>query len=472
MPHVLRSLCLAGALLSAISPAAKDIHVNPAIGRDSANGLAAIVSGTNGPVNTIARGLKLAGPGDTVHLAPVLYKESAIFHSRAGEPGRPIVLDGHGATLDGSEPLHLADWQPVSPGLYRNDHLLRTDDAIIGRWYFLFDGKMNHMGRTSKGPHAPLKKPEELAPGEWTFVKEGQPPKGSRATPGAFYLRIDPAKTLTDYHIAAPVRANGVALSGRCAHLLVRNITCTHVYNDGFNIHNWSRDAVFENIRAIDCGDDGFSAHDDCEVRVDGFVSLGNSTGICNVNHSTSQNRRVSIRGCLGHDFYMLGSNRHTLEDSLIESSSLRTLSVVGQSGPNDVCTVTLKNVLIRRVTGTSEILVARNSVLEAEHVTLLGLNLQATGGQVTLRDSIVAGQPPLTITLWKDAQWQADHNAYGVKFLRQGKVFYNAKTFPEYQRATGQDAQSTWVSGPAIDGISNPKFSGIGADWSRLPKP
>ena len=105
-----------------------------------------------------------------MHLAPVRYKEVAVFANKVGEAGRPIILDGHGATLDGADPLKPEDWQLVSPGLYRNDHLLRMDPAILMRWFFVFNGKMNHMGRTSKGTSAELKKPSDLAPGEWTFV--------------------------------------------------------------------------------------------------------------------------------------------------------------------------------------------------------------------------------------------------------------------------------------------------------------
>jgi len=174
--------------LAAASALGRDFHVDPRLGDDRANGLAASITGTNGPVKTIARGLKLAGPGDTVHLAPAVFKESAVFYNRRGEPGRPITLDGHGATLDGSEPLDPAQWREPAPGLFACTNLLRLDDAVIGRWFFLWNGRMNHMGRTAKGPSAPLKPPGELRPGEWTFVKDP-----SRKLPnslqvfGAFY---------------------------------------------------------------------------------------------------------------------------------------------------------------------------------------------------------------------------------------------------------------------------------------------
>src|SRR5579871_3328021 len=71
------------ALLLAISTAtglATDFYVNPTLGNNSANGLAAKVDGSNGPVKTIARGLQLAQPGDTVHLAPAVFPEVAVFN--------------------------------------------------------------------------------------------------------------------------------------------------------------------------------------------------------------------------------------------------------------------------------------------------------------------------------------------------------------------------------------------------------
>jgi hypothetical protein len=125
-----------------------ELHVNPTTGNDANDGRSA-------PVKTIARAIKLAQPGDTIHLAPARYKESAVFANKLGEPDRPITLDGHGAVLDGAEPLNAADWRMTAPGLYRNDHLLPMNPAILMRWFFVFDGKMNHMSRTSKGPSAP-----------------------------------------------------------------------------------------------------------------------------------------------------------------------------------------------------------------------------------------------------------------------------------------------------------------------------
>ena len=451
--HLALGACC-GSLLAG-SAVARDLYVNPATGAAAANGLAASPAGSNGPVKTIARGLKLAGPGDTIHLAPVVFKESATFHNRSGEPGRPIVLDGHGATLDGSDPLNPADWQETATGLYRNDHLLKADDFALIRWFFIFDGRMSHMGRCSKGTRAPFKKPEDLQPGEWSFS----------AAEHAFYVRIAPGQQLADARISAPIRPNGVGFGGTCEHLVVRHLTATHVYNDGFNIHGTTRDLSFEDIRAIDCGDDGFSAHEDCEMRVDGFFASGNATGICSINNSVSDNDHVVIKDCIGHDLFFLDGGRHTVRNCRIFSSAERSITVTGSSKEHTTCTLTLDNVWLRRPVGSNDVSATGGGVLAANHVTLLGASLQVTG-TATLRNSVIAGQPRPKITIAVGAAWQAMNNLYAVRALQAGNTAYTRATFADYQRSTGQDAGSQWAAESARDAAR----AGCGADETKLP--
>ncbi len=434
---------------------ARDFFVNPATGTDSANGLAAAAAGPDGPVKTIARGLKLAGPGDTVHLAPVVFKESATFHNRSGEPGRPLVLDGHGATLDGSEPLHPADWQETAPGLYRNDHLLKADDFVLLRWFFSFDGRISHMGRCSKGTRAPFKKPEDLQPGEWTFSAAGH----------AFYVRIAPGQKLADARIAAPLRANGVGFGGTCQHIVVRHLTATHVHNDGFNIHGTTRDLLFEDIRAIECGDDGFSAHEDCEVRVAGFTATGNATGICSINDSVSDNDQVFIKDCIGHDLFFPECGRHTVRNSRILSSAEHAITVAGRPKEHTGATLVLDNVWVQRASGSNAVSVLAGGTLAATNVTLLGLDLQVSG-TATLQNAIIAGQPQPKINISTGAVWHAENNLYDASTLQSGKTLYTRKTFADYQRASAQDAHSRWAGA----GEHNATPSTRGADESRLP--
>ena len=231
--------------------------------------------GKDADAPTIHHAIKMAVAGDTIYLEPKVYRDYAGFYGKKGEPGKPITLDGHGATLEGSDPIDPSKWREVSPGLFANDDLMPgLSEAVIGRWFFLFDGRMQHMGRTSKGKQAPLKKPEELQAGEWTFVKDPsreKPP--SKAIYGTFYLKVAAGAKLADAKIFAPMRSAGVQMSGDNAHLVIRNITSKHVYNDGFN----SLQAPVEIYDAIFSGPDAarFSL-----VDVPPFVADGTPASI------------------------------------------------------------------------------------------------------------------------------------------------------------------------------------------------
>ncbi|MBX7208771.1 MAG: exo-alpha-sialidase [Verrucomicrobiaceae bacterium] len=324
---------------------------------------------------TIALAIKLAQPGDTIHLEPKVYNDYAGFYGKKGEPGRPITLDGHGATLEGSDPLKVEDWKEVSPGLFANDNLIaRNDDAIIGRWFFLWNGRMNHMGRTSKGRQEPLKRPEELQPNEWTFVKDPsreKPP--SKQIYGTFYLKLPAGKKLADANIRAPMRSAGVQMSGDNAHLVIKNLTATHPYNDGFNIHGDCRACRFENIRAMECGDDGVSAHESAEYSVDGLVSIGNSTGITDTVAAHTSYNRVFIADCLGHDLFFLDNGRYKVTNAIVLSSSQNPFVVTGREGQR--AELIIDNVLLRRLgEHSSPAQVTRTAALTASRFAIENL--------------------------------------------------------------------------------------------------
>ncbi len=360
-------------LLSLSTASARDIHV-----------------GQEAP--TIAAAIKMAQAGDTIHLQPIVYRDYAGFYDKQGEPGQPITLDGHGATLEGSDPLDTTKWKEVSPGLFANDELMpRLDDAVIGRWFFLWNGKMNRMGRTSKGASPPLKKVEELQAGEWTFIKDPsreKPP--SKVIYGTFYIKLAPGQKLAEANIAMPIRSAGVQMSHANAHLVIRNLTATHPYNDGFNIHGDCRDVVFENIRAIECGDDGISAHETAEYRVEGFVSIGNSTGICDTGAARTSYNRVFIADCKGFDLYFLDNGRYKVTNALIFSSSLNPFFVT--SGEDKRCELEMDNVLFRRLGPTKPAFISATSAVRASRLVMENIDFTARG-ELKLENSIINGK-------------------------------------------------------------------------------
>lgn len=329
---------------------------------------------------TINSAIKLAQPGDTIHLAPKVYRDYAGFYGKHGEPGLPITLDGHGATLEGSDPIDPAAWKEVAPGLFANDALMpRLDDAIIGRWFFLWNGRMNHMGRTSKGRSAPLKELAQLQPDEWTFIRSA--PHADAKLPevfGTFYIKLAPGKTLADMTISYPARSSGVQFSGDNSHLIIKNVTATHPYNDGFNIHGDCRNVVFENIRAIECGDDGISAHETAEYRVNGLTSIGNSTGITDTVAARTSYNNVFIADCKGFDLYFLNNGRYKLTNAVILSSAQNPFTVTG--GESEQCDVTLEKVLFRRIGLPASAMIAKTASLRATRLTTEGIDFDLRG--------------------------------------------------------------------------------------------
>lgn len=458
-----RRLCWLVIAMTAAAPGlARDIYVNHETGDDAAAGE------MDTPLRTIALAIQLAGPGDTIHLAPTTtpYRESPTFHDRSGEVGRPITLDGHGATVAGDEPLDPAAWEEVAPGLYRGAPPVSAAPSVIGRWFFLFDGRMERMGRSLKGPKQPWKAPDALQPEEWTWVDGEQ----------MFYLRTPGDRPLAQCDIRAPMRSNGVAVAGRCEHLVIRNLTATHVWNDGFNIHGFSRDVLFQDVRALECGDDGVSAHDECHIRVERMVSMGNSTGACHGNRSVTETTGMCAAGNHGFEYYVLNTGVHELRDSRLICDAAQSVVCVGDEAEGAVCTLRLDNVLVQGTGASDTIKAHRNSVIEAAHITVYGLSISAAGAACALRDSIVAGTPQPGIIVDPHTRWQADRNLYDLQYLRVGDDSWGVAQFATYQAATGQDAASSWATvsfAEPFDGrIVSPVVTGVGADPSRVFAP
>ncbi|MEC5125834.1 DUF1565 domain-containing protein, partial [Verrucomicrobiales bacterium BCK34] len=397
-----------------------DLHVDPEAGNDGNDGRSA-------PVKTIARAMKLAQPGDTIHLTPGTYYESANFTNKHGLPGKPITLDGHGAVLDGSEPVTSAEWTEVSPDLYRRQRIYKTtDDAIVSRWFLLRDGKMQRMNRCSKGPSEDLKKPEDLQPGEWTFVREDD---------DAFYLKLEPGEKLDEANIRYPKRSSAVIQSVTASWLTVKNVTGTHVYNDGFNVHGAQRNLLYENIAAINCGDDGFSAHEDADCQIDGFVSIGNATGLCDTGTSRTHYKNVYISGCHGFDLFFIGW-KHSLENALIESHAARTFWVDGSRlNDGERCQVKLKNVLIKRLGDEpQELRIAKGGQFFAENCTFDGVHVMLTPkGSLEFQNCVFReGKFHPEVQTYPNTIWRGDGNSYDFKTLRVVHKTYTPETFPE----------------------------------------
>jgi len=295
---------------------AETYHVDLVKGNDANPGTADL------PFHTTAKGIAKAQAGDIVVIAKIdsPIRESLLIRQKSGEEGKPITIDGQDNLFTGSDPLKPEDWKPVDglPGVYRNDHLVpglkpadKNNAFVIQRYIMIWDDQPNRMGRTSKGRHEPFVPVAKIQPGQWTYVD----------AEAAFYVAIDPAKTLADYKIETPVRLNGVGISGTCEHWVVKNVKVSRVINDGFNLHGHTRDFVLENIEATECGDDGVSEHEDSELTIHGLVSRRNSTGICHGDQTASWSDHVILEDNYAANLF-LRNGTHVFADSVISAAA------------------------------------------------------------------------------------------------------------------------------------------------------
>ncbi|AWO00344.1 hypothetical protein DLD77_00790 [Chitinophaga alhagiae] len=348
---------------------AQHIYVHPGKGNDAGNG-----SSPQQAVQSLQRAVSLAVPGTVIHLMPTetAWHDFLFFHDRSGTPGKPIIVEGNGVRLSGSVPVNPQEWEHLGNGLYRNDTLfrqLRANMDIVRRYFFLFDGKMERMGRCLKGHNEPFRDPAELKPFEWTFVQ----------AEGAFYLKTDPARTLQELDIKIPVRPTGVQFSGKVHDVIVRNIKCENFYNDGFGITGQVHRVRFEQIQAWYNGDDGISAHADCAFHVEGFISAGNGTGICDTGNSFTTYNNVLIRDCAGVDVYFLNEKPerpayHALRNALVYCAAFRPV-ILEATHPAAGLGILMENVqFLAKEHGDRQVRIAGNVDLKTSRLGAGGL--------------------------------------------------------------------------------------------------
>lgn len=284
-------------------------------------------------------------------------------------------------------------------------------------------------------------------------------------------MQLDPAKRPSDYVVEAPVRSAGVQISGRNENIVIRNLNTQHVYNDGFNIHGYCRGVLLENVSAVECGDDGISAHDDCRIKVDGFSSIGNSTGFCHTNDSHSDSNRVLIRDCLGFDVFVLDTGRHTLTNSIVYSSASSSVVVMGpRAGKDGVvppgsCTLKLRNTAIVRRGRNTSMRFAAGSIVTAENCVFAGFDITADCSSLSLGASIVAGIGDRRgkLTIAEKTRVISLHNLFDADVT--GGQF-------EYLRHEESRSATVKFREPFDGRLAEPTNYRHGVDASKLPKP
>ena len=288
------------------------------------------------PLPTFAHAFNKAKPGDTIYIlpSPQPIRDTIVVRTKSGVAGKPITIDGMNNIFLGTMPLDPKKWKEIKPGYFACK--VQTGFNMANRYYMVWNGKINRMGRYNKARcNVRWKAVDALQPGEWTIVR------GSRVDPNSkrphplynfdYVLRLpEGMKTPAEAKIEEPLtrRISGVNIAKDCNYITFRNIIVKNFLNDGFNIHGNCRNIRFENIAAVECGDDGISAHETSEIFVKNFVAIACSTGACHINKAECHHENVYFERILGKDLFFTQNSWNTFKNVWVKGHSVEGFSL------------------------------------------------------------------------------------------------------------------------------------------------
>ena len=309
----------------------------------------------NAPLGRFSQAIAKAKPGDTIYILPnpTPIRDMIRVKNVSGAPGKPITVDAMNNIFIGTEPLNDKEWKEISPGVFSCKRKMGYNYA--SRFYFVNNGKINRMGRFTKSVGGKgWKNPEKLNPGEWTITDTWTGPKASRPRMREFIFTVrlpEGAKTLADSGIeeVLPHRGNGIGINGESSWINFRNVIVKNFINDGYNIHHNIRNVRFDNIAAVDCGDDGISAHETALIYIKNFVSIGNSTAACHIQQAECHHENIYAEKTLGKDISMHDSVNCTFKNVWINGDAFGGSALYNRKNENIKCSFENVNIFNRQ---------------------------------------------------------------------------------------------------------------------------
>jgi hypothetical protein len=222
--------CLLIVLLLRSPAMGREVFVNNVAGDDRFAGQQARdPGGQGGPVRTLAKALRMAGPGDTIVLAKTdtPYRESiSLVGSRhSGTSQQPFTIQGGGAVLDGSIPLPPAAWESYKGAVFR----LRS--TPMGSPVLFLNGRPAVRAFAAET----AKEPPELQPRQWCSVA------------GQIYFCVEKSKLPADYKLGCTHLQTGVTLF-HVERVRIADLTVQGFQVDGVSLSNSAREVVLTNV--------------------------------------------------------------------------------------------------------------------------------------------------------------------------------------------------------------------------------
>ncbi len=410
------------AFLLATSAHATSYRVDGISGSDDNDGVTA-------PFRTIGRAVKSLRRSDTLVLTPMPepYRESLPLRI-GGTATEPFIVEGGGATLSGADPAPADGWRVAG-------NIWALDQAREVRFLF--------------GPDACYEKgasATDIGPEQWFWEAD------------VLSFRPTEGRSPSDYSLEMSVRVSGILTSG-AGQIIVRDLTCKHFFNDGFNIHGGSAPLWFERIRGVWNGDEGFSAHENCECYVrDGVFSHNQCHGIADIDYARTHYSGITVEDNVLKGIFFIGGFHSVIDSTISGRPENIAISPSGRAGfpqsqhhPIRRATTNLRNVVVDSSDGQVGLHLRAGADCALEHCLVRGgraglvVDADATAYAI---NTIIADANDAEVVA--GGSYAGDHNLYFPGRLIIGAEAYAPGQFADYQAATGNDAHS-WVSEPAF---------------------
>jgi hypothetical protein len=255
--------CLLLAAVLGASPApAREIYVHNVGGDDHRTGASADFSQSqDGPVQTLAKGLRLATSGDRIVLlkSDEPYRESvSLFGQKhSGSFTAPLRIDGNGNVFDGSALIDSSAWK------HEHDDVFYCRPRRLAFQQLFISGKPAAKISSSEGEATP-----DLAPLEWSLSLDH------------LRLRVEAGKLPLDYDLRCAVLRVGITLY-HVHDVIISDLTLRGYQLDAVNVFDGARNVLLQNVTAEANGRAGFAVGgsskaylDDCAAQQNGRSQL------------------------------------------------------------------------------------------------------------------------------------------------------------------------------------------------------
>lgn len=246
--HIVGAIVAAALACFASNCFARDIYVSGKTGDDRNSGHFNKDTGSmDGPVRTISRALKLVKTSDRIIVDPKggPYRESLTLFGKnaSGSTLGPLVIEGCGAVLDGSDPIPRGIWRHYRDDIYR---FQLTMQPVNTTYFHILNG--DQVLKKVEVPSDASAIPE-LETDCWCIFK------------GFLYLRVEEDKTpilSPEYNLFYSARMTGISLV-QVGDVRIHDLTVQGFQIDGISAANGAQKIVLDNVVCRANGASGLS---------------------------------------------------------------------------------------------------------------------------------------------------------------------------------------------------------------------